>query len=162
MAAGTDHAELALCFRCRAACGDESFLRREVRYEPDVRGTIGCAKILRFPRVNVTGAPGTCAISVGREQLRDVATRTRSSLGRRKELFQRGKMRPTPNASSTASARHVRAVSQARCRNIHKPSAIRLPPGRMSANAEYDTSSRIERRSRTLQLVLLGGSSRMV
>src|SRR5579864_4600848 len=42
----------------RAACGDESLLRREVRYEPDVRGTIGRAKMLRFPRVYVARARG--------------------------------------------------------------------------------------------------------
>jgi len=84
-----------------------------------------------------------------------VAARVRSFVGHGSELFQRGKMRPTANASRAARPRRARAASQVRCRNIHKEGAIRLPPGRMSTIAAYDPSSRIGRARRTLQLVPL-------
>jgi hypothetical protein len=68
-----------------------------------------------------------CAISV--------ALSLRGVVSRGKELFQRGKMRPTVNATSGAKPRRARAASQLRCRNIHKESAIRLPPGSKSTIA---------------------------
>jgi hypothetical protein len=49
----------------------------------------------------------------------------------------------------------VRAATHARCRNTHKASAIRLPPGRMRTIAAYDPSPRIGRARRTLQPVPL-------
>src|SRR4029077_1083208 len=58
MAAAAGHSEYS---GARAACGAESFLRRQVRYEPAVRGTIGRAKMLRLPRVNIVGAQGRTA-----------------------------------------------------------------------------------------------------
>ena len=155
MVAATAHSQLDQCCR-RSSCGDESVLRREVRYERDARETIGGAKMLHFPRVNVLGArlritapspwPGT------RARCRDAGL---EFVGRERELFQRGKMRPAPNASSAARARRVRAASHARCRNVHQKNAIRLPPGMMSAIAPYDPSSRTKRTKRTLQLVSL-------
>jgi hypothetical protein len=72
-----------------------------------------------------------------------------------KELFQRGKMRPTANASIAARLRRARAATHVRCRTVHIVSAIRLPPGRMSTIAAYDPSSCIERTRRTLQLLPL-------
>src|SRR4029077_19376044 len=118
--------------------------------------TIGRTKMLHFPRVDVPGALGR---TTAQSPWSGTSARCRDEGlqfdGRGRELFQRGKMRPTPNASSAARARRVRAASHVRCRNIHKENAIRLPPGRMSTIAPYDPSSRIKRTKRTLQLVSL-------
>src|SRR6476659_1832037 len=80
----------------RAACGVESLLRHEVRYEPDARGTTGRAKMLAFLRVNVARAQATPLQRLDdREQLRDGRGEGCSSFGSGKGLLQRGKMQPT-------------------------------------------------------------------
>lgn len=88
-----------------------------------------------------------CAQRSAREQLRDVAAKVWSLLGGKK-LFQRGEMRPSPNASIAARPRRAPAASHVRCRHVHKERAIRLPPGRMSTIAAYDPRPRIERARR--------------
>ena len=66
-------------------------------------------------------------------------------------LSQRGKMRRTPAVHTALRPRRARAASHARCRSIHRESAIRLPPGRISAITPYQPSSRIGRARRTFQ-----------
>jgi hypothetical protein len=77
-----------------------------------------------------------CSISVAR-----CRRESTESVGRGKELCQRGKLRPTANASSAARSRRARAASQVRCRNIHKVSAIRVPPGNHEDNRSVRSES---------------------
>src|SRR6266481_3717639 len=60
-------------------------------------------------------------------------------------------MRRTPAVHTALRPRRARAASQVRCRSIHRESAIRLPPGRISAIAPYQPSSRIGRARQTFQ-----------
>lgn len=97
----------------------------------------------RFPRVNVAGPRRRRAAPPwSGNEVRDVASKEWNPFGRGNELFQRGQMRPTPKASMAATARRARATSHMRWRNIHRVSAIRLPPGSASTSAEYQPSSR--------------------
>ena len=116
-------------------------------------GTIGHTKMQRFPTVNVVSPRRRTAASPwsGNEE-RDVASKEWNLLVRGNELFQRGQMRPTPKASMAARARRARATSHMRCRNTHKVSATRLPPGSVSKIAEYSPSARSGRARRDFQL----------
>jgi hypothetical protein len=80
------------------------------------------------------------------------------------ELSQRGRMWRTAAVHAALRPRRAHAANHVRCCSIHRASGIRLPPGRLSGIAQYESSFRIERARRTLQrlaLVAVKASSRV-